>query len=163
MSNGGGGFSVASDGAAALAIDVFAFAPEQISIGDVFSCIMTYREYEYHLPDGTEAAIAVTLCELGAPGAELARELGALAHGLIAVVGVPGIPAKPLVWIHTHDELSALLGKDDQSLSDELCKTIARVLATFFRDVQLVTDLTGLQETRGAAGRLSREGTPTPP
>jgi hypothetical protein len=137
------------------------FRNEQIDVGGVL-CTMTYREYEYHLPDGTEAAIAVTLCDLAAPGAELARQLGALAHGLIAVVGVPGIPAKPLAWIKTNDELSVLIGRDDQPIGDDLCKTIGRVLMTFFRDVHIDPDLAGSRATSGTAVRPSREGAPAP-
>ena len=100
---------------------------------------VAWREYEYHLPDGTEAAFAASLCELigDNPGAELARQQGALAHGLIAVAGMHDAAPRPLVWFQTKDELVLLVSRDDQPISDDLCKTIVRVLTIFFRDVRL--------------------------
>jgi hypothetical protein len=119
---------------------------------------MSYREYEYHLPDGTEAAIAVTLCGSSGPGADLAHQLGAVSHGMIAVVGVPGIQPKPLVWIRTEDGLSVLMGRDDPPLGDDLGKTIARVLTIFFRDLGDVSERARPHTTRNAAVRPSGAG-----
>ena len=96
------------------------------------------REYEYLLPDGTEAAVAVTLRDLAdhSDGAKTARQNGALAHGLISVVGVRDAPSRPLAWMQTKDELVVLVGRDDQPMSDDLHQTLVRVLRIFFKEMR---------------------------
>ena len=66
--------------------------PARANIPDASGTVAS-REYEYHFPDGTNAAFAVTLClSDDSEAAKVARDKGALAHGLVEVVGVPRAP-----------------------------------------------------------------------
>jgi hypothetical protein len=68
------------------------------------------REYEYHFPDGTHATFAVALCfSDDSDVAKVARGKGALAHGLVSVVGVPCAPSHPMLWMLTKDALVTLV------------------------------------------------------
>ena len=80
------------------------------------------REYNYHLPDGTDAVFAVTLCKLASASerAQVARQTGALAHGLFSVVGVPRAPSRPVMWMHMKSELLTVVAEDDADASDDL-------------------------------------------
>ena len=95
------------------------------------------REYEYHFPDGTNATFAVTLClSDDSDAAKVARDKGALAHGLVSVVGVPRAPLHPMLWLRTKDELVTLVAEDDPAVSDDLHRMLAQVMRAFFKDVR---------------------------
>jgi hypothetical protein len=105
------------------------------------------REYEYHFPDGTSAALAVTLCfSDDSDAAKAARDKGALAHGLISVVGVPRAPLRPMMWMLTKNELVTLVVEADPAVSDDLHRMLVPVMRTFFKDVRDVApDLADLR------------------
>ena len=95
------------------------------------------REYEYHFPDGTSAAFAVTLRSSDdSDAAKVARDKGALAHGLVSVVGVPRAPSQPMLWMLTKTELVTLIVEADPAVSDELHRMLVPVMRTFLKDVR---------------------------
>lgn len=95
------------------------------------------RKYEYQFPDGTNAAFSVTLC-LGddSEEAKVAPDKGALAHGLVSVVGVPRAPSHPIPWRLTKTELVTLVVESDPAVSDDLHRMLVQVMRTFFKDVR---------------------------
>src|SRR5260370_36341510 len=101
-------------------------------------CPIACCEYDYHLPDGTHAAFVVTLRNLtgDSDAAKVARETGALAHGLISVVGVPRAPTHPIVWMLTKNELLTNVAQADPDIGDDLHGVLVRVLRPFFKDVR---------------------------
>ena len=107
------------------------------------------REYEYRLPDGTEAGFAVTLRNFteNSAAANFARENGAIAHGLISILGVSDAPSHPIVWMHTRDELVIIVAENDSTVSEDLKRVLLRVLRAFFRDIRdIAPGLAGLQQ-----------------
>jgi hypothetical protein len=108
---------------------------------------VAYRKYEYHFPDGTSAAFAVTLCfSDDSDAAKVARDRGAVAHGQVSVVGVPHAPLHPMLWLWTKDELVTLVAEDDPAVSDDLHRMLVQVMRTFFKDVRDVApDLAALR------------------
>ena len=95
------------------------------------------RKYEYCFPDGTSAAFAVTLClSDDSDRAKLARDKGALAHGLVSVVGMARAPSYPILWMQTKDTLVTLVAEDHSSVSDDLRRMLIQVMRTFFKDVR---------------------------
>ena len=116
---------------------------------------VAYREYEYHMPDGTEASVSVSLGDptQPSPAATFARESGARAHGHITVHGIRGLPSHPILWMHAPSGLKIVIAEDDPKLPDEAERLLVRVLRTFFRDVRHVAPglaelLPGIAATR---------------
>jgi hypothetical protein len=111
------------------------------------SSALACREYEYYFPDGTSAAFAVTLCPSDdSDRAKIARDKGALAHGLVSVVGMTRAPSHPILWIQTKDALVTLVAEDHSSVSDDLHHMLVQVMRAFFKDVREVApDLAALR------------------
>ena len=105
---------------------------------------VAYREYDYHMPDGTQSVVAVSLGNLGQSkaAAAFAHKNGALAHGYIAVVGLPIGLSRPILWIHTASGLKVGVAEDDPEVSGELQSLLLSVLQVFVREVRhLAPDL----------------------
>jgi hypothetical protein len=99
-------------------------------------CTVAYREYDCHMPDGTQAIVAVSLGQPD-PAAAFAHQNGARAHGQITVRGLPIKLSHPLQWMHTPSGLKVVALEDDPpKVSDELESLLLRVLRVFFRDVR---------------------------
>jgi hypothetical protein len=104
------------------------------------------RKYEYHFPDGTNAAFSVTIClSDDSDAAKVARDKGALAHGLVSVVGVPRAPSHPISWRLTKTEFVTVV-EADPAVSDDLHRMLIQVMRTFFKDVRDVAP--GLADSR---------------
>jgi hypothetical protein len=120
--------------------------PARENIPDASGTVAS-REYEYHFPDGTNAAFAVTLClSDDSEAAKVARDKGALAHGLVEVVGVPRAPLRPMLWMLIKNAFVTLVAEDDPAVSEDLHRMLVQVMRTFFKDVRDVAP--GLADAR---------------
>ena len=88
---------------------------------DADASTVAYREYDYHMPDGTQAIVAVSLGKLGesSAAATLAHENGARAHGYIAMVGLKIALSHPIRWMQTPSGLKVGGGQGDPEVSEE--------------------------------------------
>ena len=107
---------------------------------------VVFREYEYHFPDGHLATFAVILYRSDdTETAKLARDRGALAHGLVSVGGLSGAPLHPVVWLRLPNELLTMVEDGDPAVSDDLHRMLVKVMKAFFKDVSNVApDLAAL-------------------
>ena len=105
---------------------------------DADASTVAYREYDYHMPDGTQAIVAVSLGNLGQSGAAatFAHENGALAHGYIAVVGRHIALSRPIHWMQTSSGLKVGGAQGDLEVSEEQRSLLLLVLRVFFREVR---------------------------
>ena len=114
--------------------------PTQDKSVDANTKAVAYREYDYHMPDGTQAIVAVSLGSFEEAGvaAAFAHENGARAHGHIAVVGLHIALSRPIHWMQTSSGLKVGGGQGDPVLSEEQQGLLLRVLQVFFRDMRNV-------------------------
>ena len=68
--------------------------------------------------------------------ASLARENGAVAHGIVAVNGMPGAPRNPVVWMCTREGLAIAVAQRDPAIGDDVLSALVRVFRTYFRDIR---------------------------
>ena len=105
---------------------------------DADASSVAYREYDYHMPDGTQGIVAVSLGKLGqqpSPAATFAYQNEARAYGHLMVLGVPMGLSRPILWMQTPSGLK-VVATGDPEVSDELESLLLRVLGVFFRDVR---------------------------
>jgi len=87
-------------------------------------------------PTGNSAVLAFTLADRDADTiqAKFARETGAIAYGLLSIVGWPDGPRYPLIWTHDSTQLGIVMADEDEDLGQDLQTVITRYLAVFFKD-----------------------------
>jgi hypothetical protein len=116
---------------------------------------IAYREYEVTMPDFSKANLGFTLGDKNADRLEarFAAKTGALAFGLVSVVGVPDAPQYPVVWTHNHTQLGITVAEEDKEMSKELKVVVARYIAVFFADIaDVAPELAALElQTSSAA------------
>ena len=120
--------------------------PAQAKTPDASGTVASHK-YEYQFPDGTKAYFTVALCPSDdSETAKAARDKGAQAHGLVAVVGVPRAPSHPMRWMLIKDAFVTVVAPDDPAVSDELRRMLVPVMRAFFKDVRGVAP--GLADSR---------------
>jgi hypothetical protein len=99
--------------------------------------IVAMREYQAVFPDGTELSVAFTLGDMthGSSPARFARETGAIAYGLISIMGAEDAPKLPAVWTQYDDRIAVTVAKGDDDLTEDLRRVIVQQLMVFFADL----------------------------
>lgn len=95
---------------------------------------MTYRDYTVPAPGGATAKLRFTFD---------ARDRGeseteTLKDGLLTIVGWPGAPEWPMVWMHENLQPCVFVEIDDNELSDELKFVIVRCISSLLAEVDTV-------------------------
>jgi len=98
---------------------------------------VAYREYQVPLVEGGAASLAFTLgrTDIDSVAAELAHSVGARAYGLVSLVGYPGAPRYPVVWLQLPTQLALTVADGDEDLGEDLKQIIARYLIQFIADI----------------------------
>src|SRR4051812_9391921 len=125
---------------------------DHMSADDLPEGALAYREYEVN-SDGHSGSMAFTL---GQPDADtmasrFAKHVGAYPYGLISILGLPGAPRFPVIWVQTAEQLGVTVADEDLELTDRLKQLIARHITVFFNDVATIAP-------ELAAIRLKAEG-----
>ncbi len=108
-----------------------------------------YREYPVLVSDGTSASIAFTLgnVENGSASAAIARELEAVAVGLVSLSDYPNAPPHPLYWVQTPTAFGIVVAEQDEQLSHDVQRVIRLYARAFFADIAaIVPVLSALHE-----------------
>jgi hypothetical protein len=111
---------------------------------------LAYREYELQAPGGTLASAAFTLSDLSVDNvaSEFAKRIDAVAFGLISVMGWPGGPRMPIVWVQLRTRVGLCPMDFDDLIPGDLRPVLARLIAIFFRDIAMeAEELAGLKLT----------------
>jgi len=97
---------------------------------------LAYREYPVTLRNGSRGIIAFTLGDghVETVAAQVARDRGAAAYGLVSMRDVPDAPQHPFVWMHDWKDLS-LAVEGDCEISNELETIIFLYIAMFFEEM----------------------------
>jgi len=127
------------------------YAVRSVSVNDdVPEGTLAYREYDLQAPDGTLASAAFTLSDLSVDNvaSEFARRIDAVAFGLISVMGCPGGPRMPIVWVQLSTRVGLCPVDFDDVIPSDLQSVLARFIAIFFRDIAVeAEELAGLKLT----------------
>ena len=111
---------------------------------------LAYREYQLQAPGGTLASAAFTLSDLSVDNvaSEFAKRIDAVAFGLISVMGWPGGPRMPIVWVQLTTRVGLCPVDFDDVIPSELQPVLAHLIAIFFRDIAVeAEELAGLKLT----------------
>jgi NADPH-dependent curcumin reductase CurA len=97
---------------------------------------LVHREYRVTVRDHA-GAVAFTLGDIGAntAGARLAQFAEARLYGLIAILGVPGAPRYPVIWVFRSGQIGLAIAEEDRELSEDLKQIIADKIDVFFADI----------------------------
>jgi hypothetical protein len=119
--------------------------------------VLAYREYAVELPDGTRAGIALTLDDIHDANS-IARNLqrrGAREYGTVYLADIPGAPKHSLLWMLV-DHVVALTAHDEDELTDDVKRLVARHLTDFF--AELVPTMPWLAEELASQGLMDDPG-----
>ena len=126
-------------------------AVRSLSVNDnVPEGTLAYREYELQAPGGTLASAAFTLSDLSVDNvaSEFAKRIDAVAFGLISVMGWPGGPRMPIVWVQLSTRVGLCPMDFDDVIPSDLQPVLARLIAIFFCDIAVeAEELAGLKLT----------------
>lgn len=116
------------------------------------------RVYVTPSPTGHSAVIAFTLADKDADTlqAKFARETGAVAYGLVSIVGWPDAPEYPMIWTHDRTQFGIVVADEDTDLDEETQAIIARYLAVFFKDIADVAPELGSLKLKATRARPDR-------
>jgi hypothetical protein len=103
--------------------------------------VLAVRDYRVTMPDGSGAVLSFAMCDPGdrqSVPARFARAWKADAYGLIAISGVAGAPATPVLWVLVGETVAITVGDDEPDLTADLRTVVSRQMPVYFAEV---TDL----------------------
>ena len=109
---------------------------------------LAYREYEMRVPDGTRASAAFTLSDFSVDNvaSELAKRANAVAFGWISILGWPGGPRMPIIWVQSRTRVGLCPSNSGDDIPSDLRPVLAHFIAIFFDDIAVeAEELAGLK------------------